>query len=198
MGSGHPVQGRLWRWLRGGNRRLIRGSDRIEVMFRWVVLLGFLAAVPFGVVVGTVIQKEQAALAAEQVRERQTVPAVVLADTVVPENAWSVPARVAWQGDNKAWHVAVVAVDAHARRGLAAGTEVRIWVTSAGGLSQPPQDPSTRRGYAIWGGMLAGLAVPMTAGFILWVVHASLDVHRLRQWETDWRAVEPLWNSNSG
>ena len=200
MSTAHRDGGRLRRWLGIGTGRLTRGSDRIEIVFRWVVLLGFLVAVPFGAVVGSVIQKNQTAVAAEQVRERHTVRAVVLDDTDVPANAWMVSAPIAWTGDDSTRHTAAatVPVNSQARTVLAAGTTVTIWVTAAGQLSTPPLDPSIARGYAVWGGIVAAMGAPVAAGCLLWLVHALLDVHRFRRWEAGWQAVEPLWNSRSG
>ena len=180
------------RWLRIGRGSLKRGTDRVEMAFRAAVLVAFLAAVPVGLVVGSAMQRQQVAVAAQQARERHPVQAVILADPALPSDttADTAPAAVSWSDHGKE-RTATTDVPVTAR----AGTAVTLWVSSDGRVTTPPLDPGTALGPAIWVGALAGLGVPFVAWCALGLACGILAVRRSRQWEADWQAVEPLWTS---
>jgi hypothetical protein len=179
------------RWLLVGVGPLARGSDRIEMAVRWLVVVGFLGAAPCGLVVGTAVQGQQSAVAAQQAQERRTVQAVVLAepDLMGGTEAPSARAAVSWRAADGRQRTATTDVPLTAH----VGTAVTVWVAPGGGLTDPPLDPGTVRLEAVWSGIATGAAVPLAAACLLWLVRALLDVHRLRRWTADWRSVAPLW-----
>jgi len=185
---------RMVRWVLGGPGPLKRGSDRLETGFRVFLMLAVLAAAPVGVVVGGAVEHHDAALAAQQDRERHPVQAAVLADPPVPDGAEPgslVQAVVGWTPPDGRQRTATVAVPF----GTRAEDRVRVWIGPDERPATPPLTPRDVRGGAVWAGILAGIGLPLVAGLVLVGACAALDVRRARQWQIEWLAVEPVWTS---
>ena len=183
------------RWALIGKGQLKRGTDRIETGFRLFLLVALLAAAPLGFAVGAMVHSRQTVAAAQQLRERHQVHALVLADPQLPTGSESdggvVKTEVAWYPAAGTERTASVPVPLTVR----ADDRVPIWVTADGHVTDPPLDSDTVAGNAVSVGFLTGVSVPLVGWALLGLARVALNVHRSRQWQADWLAVEPLWTS---
>jgi len=175
---------------------LERGSDRLEALSRLVLLFVVLLAVPVGIVVGTRTGASLAARAESEAASLHQVGATLLED---PPTSYQPPGQTArttavWTdlggAERTGWVPAPV--------GSRAGVSVGIWIDDAGDLATPPQSATMVRQEAVVSGIVAAVGTAIAGvGFHL-VVLGALARHRVRCWEADWAAVEPLWAGRSG
>jgi len=187
---------RSLRWFTLGSGPLKRGSDRLQVVGRFVVVLALLAAPPLAVAATTVTTGQLEAQAAAEAVERSRVDAVLLEDA--PDAADSghggqapakVPARAVWPVPGGAERQGVVLVRPH----TAAGTAVPVWVDRDGNVTSAPLDRSRTDSAAMTIGAVVLLGVPLATWTLYAVLCAALDAHRQRRWAQGWAAVEPDW-----
>jgi hypothetical protein len=189
---------RSLRWFTLGSGPLKRGSDRLQVAGRLVVVLALLAAPSLAVAATTVTTAQLEARAEAEAAERSRVDAVLLEDA--PEAADSgygdrepvkVPARAVWPVPGGAERQGVVLVRPH----TAAGTAVPVWVNRAGNVTSAPLDRSRTDRSAMTVGAVVLLGVPLATWTLYAFLRAALDAHRGRRWAQGWAAVEPEWVS---
>ena len=189
---------RSLRWFTLGSGPLKRGSDRLQVAGRLVVVLALLAASPLAVAATTVTTARFEARAEAGAAERSRVDAVLLEDA--PEAAGSgygdqepvnVPARAVWPVPGGAERQGVVLVRPH----TAAGTAVPVWVNRDGNVTSAPLDRSRTDSSAMTVGAVVLLGVPLVTWTLYALLCAALDAHRERRWAQGWAAVEPEWVS---
>jgi hypothetical protein len=190
-----------WRWLRGlwpDRNPLRRTSDRVEAAIVATALIMFLVGAPLV----ALFAGHWAAAAAHRVqRDQQTswhqVTAVLLAsasptvdigygavDTSEVRARWTAPDGTARTGD--------VPAPAAAQK----GSTVRIWVDQSGAVTGPPLRPAQATGQAV----LATVVAPFVLGTVLICATSLalqvLDRRRLADWDADWQATGPRWNSH--
>ena len=191
---------RSLRWFTLGSGPLKRGSDRLQVAGRLVVVLALLAAPPLAVAATTVTTAQLEARAEAEAAERSRVDAVLLEDAPAPEAAGSgygdrepvkVPARAVWPVPGGAERQGVVLARPH----TAAGTAVPVWVNRAGNVTSAPLDRSRTDSSAMMIGAVVLLGVPLATWMLYAFLRAALDAHRGRRWAQGWAAVEPEWVS---
>jgi hypothetical protein len=191
---------RSLRWFTLGSGPLKRGSDRLQVAGRVVVVLALLVAPPLAVAATTVTTARLEALAAEEAAERTHVDAVLLEDA--PEVAQAagagyggeervaVPARAVWPVPGGTERQGAVLV----RPGTAAGTTVPVWVhRDDGHVTRAPMERSRVDSSAMTIGALFFLGIPLVTWTVYALLCAALDAHRERRWAQGWAAVEPDW-----
>ena len=187
---------RSLRWFTLGSGPLKRGSDRLQVAGRLVVVLALLAASPLAVAATTVTTARFEARAEAGAAERSRVDAVLLEDA--PEAAGSgygdqepvnVPARAVWPVPGGAERQGVVLVRHH----TAAGTAVPVWVNRDGNVTSAPLDRSRADSSAMTIGAVILLGVPLVTWTLYALLCTALDAHRQRRWAQGWAAVEPEW-----
>jgi hypothetical protein len=183
-----------------GSGPLKRGSDRVQLLGRLLVVLAFLLAPPLAVGTATSTTAHLQTVAAAQAAERSTLVAVLLEDVpattaqgagygdgmsgrVAARAAWSLPGGVSRRG--------LVLADP----GTAAGTPVTVWVDRSGELTRPPLDPAGIPTTAVAVGSLPLVGLPLTTWLLYALLSAALDGHRERRWAQSWAEVEPRWNS---
>jgi len=185
------------RWLGLDRNPLRRGTDRVEAALRLVLVILLVVAVPIAAVVAgrqadhLALRHAQAQRAADRL-----VTAVLLKDapsagTPDPytsiQTAW-VPAR--WQLAGHPARTSVVLALAGAHK----GSTVQIWTDASGAVTDPPlnhRDITGQVCVAVMATCLGSLLALLAAGVLArWV----LDRRRLRAWEAEWRASEPLWS----
>lgn len=187
-----PVR-RTLRRLGVGSGPLTRGSDRVEVASRVLSVLVLILALPTALTVGAFISADTGVQAQDQAATRHRQVAVLLADaadadrgdigtlTVATPGTWRAPDGTAHEGMVRAPH------------GAASGDHVTIWVDEAGDQTERPLETVD----VVTGGLLAGvftflgIAGLTAAGHV--GVRRALEGHRARQWEREWRSVEPQW-----
>ncbi|MBB3084498.1 Rv1733c family protein [Geodermatophilus sabuli] len=182
-----------------GSGPLKRGSDRLQVAGRLVVVLALLVAPPLAVAATAATTSRLEALAAAGAAERSRVDAVLLEDA--PEAGASgygeqepvtVPARAVWPVPGGTEREGIVLVSPH----TAAGTAVPVWVDRDDGhVTSPPMDRSRIDGSAMGVGAVFLLGVPLATWTLYVVLCAALDAHRQRRWAQGWAAVEPEWGT---
>ncbi|MBB3084431.1 Rv1733c family protein [Geodermatophilus sabuli] len=182
---------RAVRWFTLGAGPLKRGSDRVELLWRVVLLAVVLLALPTALTVGTVIHTDLRAEAAEQAATTTHTSAVLLDDVPSPlagqHGALLAPAR--WTGDDGLPHEGRVQVSAGAR----AGDEVPVWLDASGAPTRAPLEPAAAARIAVASGfgvlLVTGAAVAATHLVVL----GLLARHRDRRWTRGWADVEPVW-----
>jgi hypothetical protein len=185
-----------------GSGPLKRGSDRLQVAGRLLVVLSLLAAVPLACFVAGMTRSRLEATAAAQAAERHETRAVVTQERPVgPAQAGDssassivVRAEVRWHGPRDTVKQATLIVPA----ATGIGGTVPVWTDRSGNLTIAPADRTTI-GY---NAMVAGLAIAVGIPLTVWALHCALclalDAHRARRWAEDWARVEREWRAHSG
>lgn len=182
----------LARRLLVGTGPLKRVSDRIEMVFRLLLMAAVMAAAPVGILQATTIYDDEAEVSPQEARDHQAVRAVVVAD---PPAADALPAEalvtvpVAFTAPDGTPVRAAVPVWATTR----AQDRITVWVSVHGRLTGPPEERPRSVARAVWEGTLIGLTLPVAAWTLLGWAHVVLEARRLRQWRAEWVTVEPLW-----
>jgi hypothetical protein len=182
---------RLFRRFTLGSGPLKRGSDRIQVGARALLLALLLAAVAVSLAVATAAATQTRDLADDQAASRHPVTATLLHDAVPPDGAGSVASVVAtWSAPSGGGREGVV----HVRTAAEAGTTVTVWVDEDGAITARPLGDADVVARAVGYGVptLIGCSVLATLGYL--GVCALLDRGRMRRWATDWAVVEPVWS----
>ena len=184
---------RLWRRFTLGWIPLKGGSDRLECLFRVLVLLALLVAGPAGLAVGTASHLRLAAQAEEQAQSRYRATAVLLeaapAQPVSPAIPWAL-------GVAAEWTTAAGTVrqgDIAAPVGADAGDPVTIWVDGDGDAVRAPLPRKAVVTEAVTTGGFTWLAVSGLAVAAYALLRWALDRYRLRRWAAGWAVVEPVW-----
>ncbi|MGY1592483.1 hypothetical protein ACI789_12145 [Geodermatophilus sp. SYSU D00965] len=194
-----PTDGALrrsLRWFTLGSGPLKRGSDRVQVAGRLVVVLSLLVAPPLAVAATAATTRQLEALAAEEAAERSHVDAVLLEDAPAEAGAGhgdeervTVPARAVWPVPGGAERQGIVLV----HPGTAAGTTVPVWVHRDGHITRAPLDRNRIDGSALTTGVGLFLGIPLVTWVLYALLCAALDAQRDRRWARGWAAVEPEW-----
>jgi hypothetical protein len=184
---------RVLRRISLGTGPLKRGSDRVEFASRLLCAVVLLLACPVALTVGVVTGADAAQVAQQQASARHQQVAVLLevapgigrTETGTP----SVRVRATWSAPDGGRRIGVV----WALRTAPAGARVRIWVDTHGELTDRPLDTAGVVTTGLLGGLLTflGLAAIALAGHL--AACRALWHQRTRQWEREWRYVEPLW-----
>jgi hypothetical protein len=194
-----PIRRALRRFTLGSGP-LQRGSDRVQAIARFVVVLSFLVAPPLATAAMTATSTHLQAIADHDAAERTATRAVLLEDAPAPVLAsrssvayaavpvrvravWSVPGGVTREG--------TVLV----RPGTPVGTALPAWVDRDGDLTRPPLDRTGIPSSAAAMGALWLVGVPLMTWTLYAVLCSILNAHRERRWAQDWAAVEPDWHS---
>ncbi|MGP7998182.1 MAG: hypothetical protein ACLPKI_12765 [Streptosporangiaceae bacterium] len=189
------------RWLREvwpDHNPLRRTSDRAEAAILAAALIVFLACAPLV----TMLAWHWADAAALRVQHGQQsswhqVSAVLLADArpgvdIGYGGVIGADVRARWTAPDGKIRTGDVATPASAL----AGSTVRIWVNESGTLTGPPLRDVQATGQA----MLAAVVAPFALGVALIctvsLARQALDRHRLAEWDADWQATGPRWNSH--
>lgn len=186
---------RLVRWVVVGTGPLKRGTDRVEMLTRLLVVAAVLCAAPAALLVGASVHGSLLAAARGQAAQRHEVTAVVLTeppsavDATASDYSALVDLPVRWLTASGEARVATVPVPDTAH----AGDKVPVWLTLTGKPTGAPESTEVVASDSVSIGVAVLLSVPLLA----WGVHAAtrllLDVRRARQWQAGWRAVEPVW-----
>jgi hypothetical protein len=185
--------GRLFRRFMLGSGPLKRGSDRVQVAARLLLLTLLLLAAPIAMAVATVTGSQTRSLANSQAADRRQVDATLVADAPPAGDGDHAGAETAvpvvWTAPSGTQREGIANVRAQAK----SGDTVTIWVDGAGNVAVRPLDTAAVVARAIAFGVATflGLSTLATAGYI--GVRRLLDRNRLRRWAADWAAVEPVW-----
>ncbi|HTT53699.1 MAG TPA: hypothetical protein VMH35_20075 [Streptosporangiaceae bacterium] len=188
-------------WLRElwpDHNPLRRRSDRVEAAIVAAALIVFLACAPLV----SVLAWHWADAAALRVRHGQQsswhqVSAVLLADArpVVDIGYGGVTGadvRARWTAPDGKIRTGEVAAPASAQ----AGSTVRIWVNESGTATGPPLRSEQATGQAMMAAVVAPFALGAALICIVSLARQVLDRRRLAEWDADWQATGPRWNSH--
>ncbi|MFC5139874.1 hypothetical protein ACFPK1_16660 [Actinomycetospora rhizophila] len=168
---------------------LRRGSDRAEVVARWVLLIIGLFLVPVALTAGSEVTARLAPQVASQQAERHEVSAEVLA---APEPQPSTRPDVAsedyraplrWTAADGTARVAVVRVPAAA----GPGDTRTLWVDRADRPVSAPMNPSAPAAHGMLVTLFLILADLVLSLLLLVGLRWILDRARLRAWDAAWR-----------
>ncbi|HET6693614.1 MAG TPA: hypothetical protein VFG97_04880 [Pedococcus sp.] len=191
---------RLRRAFTLGSGPLRRGSDRIQVFGRVVVVLSFFLAPLLAVAVVDSTTTRLEAVAATEAAERTLTTAVLLEDAPRPPRSAgdfgdsslpTVTARAMWSGPGGTTREGLVRVEPR----TPVGTAVPVWVDREGNLAHAPLDRTDIAGTGAAMGAAVLVAVPVAAWGLYVLLCLVLDRARSRRWEHDWAAVAPEWKS---
>ena len=185
---------RRWRRFTLGSGPLKRGSDRLELLLRVLLLVTLLGAGPAGLAAGTATHLRLATEAAEQAESRHRTTAVLLeAAPLQPTGPPSIPWASGVAGE---WITAAGTVRQGriaAPVGADAGTPVDIWIDGTGNAVRAPLPREAITTEAATTGAFTTLAISGVAVIVHLLLRWALDRHRLRRWAAGWAAVEPVW-----
>jgi hypothetical protein len=188
-------------WLHGlwpDHNPLRRTSDRIEAAIVASALIVFLIGAPLAALAaGHWAGAAALRLQRDQHASWHQVSAVLLANASPTVNIGY------GAGDTSEVHARWTAPDGTVRTGnvpapvgAPKGSTVRIWVDQSGAVTGPPLRPEQATGQAV----LATVVAPFVLGTVLiCAVSLSLQVldwRRLADWDADWQATGPRWNSH--
>ncbi|PNE40504.1 hypothetical protein [Streptomyces noursei] len=174
-----------------------RTSDRLQFGVDALLALVLLLALPSAAIAaGTAAYAWRLHNARTEAAERRLVTAHLTADTSdrgeqtppSPLGPFTAPAR--WTGPDGRPHTTAIQAKAEDRK----GTPVRIWVDRQDKVaSAPPSHASALATGWLVGSLAGGLCVGTGYG-ARWAAALLLDRLRYRQWEAEWRRVEPRWS----
>ncbi|MCZ2839146.1 Rv1733c family protein [Modestobacter sp. VKM Ac-2985] len=172
---------------------LVRPSDRIESASRFLAAVVLLLALPVALAVGTAFGAETAARAREQAAVLHQQEARLLEDaprTASRSEVLTVPLPATWAAPDGTAREGVVLAPRDAR----AGDVVGIWTDRDGLQAHAPLGATDVGTVAAITGLFTLLGVALTAvgGHLL--VCRSLWRRSAREWEEEWRTVEPRWS----
>ncbi|ETK32735.1 Rv1733c family protein [Microbispora sp. ATCC PTA-5024] len=187
---------RLARWLGLDRNPLRRRCDRVEAAVRLSAVLGVLAAVVLGIMLGL---REYGLGLKEEARQAQTrhpVNATLVEDVTTPRlsaaGAAVGHAQARWTAPDGT--VRAGTIDASPSKH--AGDVVAIWTDPHGTVTPRPQDRET----TVVAALTVGTGVPLAASaFLAMVVLSTRAVNQRRArrvWEAQWTVVEPMWRIN--
>ncbi|MEK2478207.1 hypothetical protein [Streptomyces noursei] len=169
-------------------------SDRlqfdVDALPALVLLLGLPSA---AIAAGTAADAWRLHNARAEAAERHLVSAHLTADTS-DRGEWTPPSTLGpftapahWTGPDGRPHTAVIQTKAEDRK----GTPVRIWVDrqDKAASAHPSRASALATGWLV-GSLAGGLCVGTGYG-ARWAAALLLDRVRYRQWEAEWRRVEP-------
>jgi hypothetical protein len=199
-----PKDSRLRRSLRRftlGSGSLKRGSDRVQVAGRVLVVLSVLLAPLVAVAAAGALTTHLQAVAAAEAADRSRTRAVLLENAPATTNLSvgdypdtsiaTVPVRAVWPLSRGGSREGLVLV----RPRSPAGTAVPVWVGGDGNLTPAPLDRADIPISAVAVGALPLIGLPVTTWLLYALFLLALDRYRGRRWERDWAAVEPVWTS---
>jgi hypothetical protein len=204
MGTGQQTirvtrLGRLVRGRRPDHNPLRRTSDRVETAVLAVIVIAFLAAAPFvaRAVGGWAQTRAHEAQRTEQASWHQ-VPALVLKVTAGVQGggayaALESEAQARWTAPNGK----VITGEIPIAPGTAAGTTVRLWITSDGQLTEPPLQDSQVAGDAVLAGTVSVIVLATLLSITGLVARRTLDKRRMAAWDAEWRATGPRWTTRA-
>ncbi len=174
-----------------GPNKLRRPFDRIEGVVLVLLSAAFLAAVAAAPVIGARIYQWQRATAA------RLHPAMAVLSRNGPDDSGSAgggQAAARWRApDGQQRSGLLTMVTAPGIWDAAAGTRIRVWLTSSGEPATPPPSPAA----LLVSSAVITVTMACVAGGALflcyWPCRLVLDRRRLAAWESAWTLAGPRW-----
>lgn len=187
---------RCARWLGFDRNPLRRAADRAEVAIRLIVLVLLVAAIPVAAIAAgrwtdrAALRQARAQAAADHSVRAVLLQRVPSAGTPGPYSS----IQMSWvPGRWKAPDGAVRTGEVLAQVGAPEGSSVPVWVSESGSITDPPPGHNLIVGEVF-------IVVTLTCLGSLFVLMGAealalraLDRRRLSAWDTEWRAIGPLW-----
>jgi hypothetical protein len=183
---------RLFRRFVLGSGPLKRGTDRLQLAARILLVVTMITAIPIALAVVTASYSQGKAVAATQAAERHRVTATLLADAAASRDATNpeaATATVTWTLPSGAAQEDVLNVP----RGAKVGSTVHIWIDGAGDVTRRPATSADAAAQAFGLGLLTLIALWLAETTTFLLVRKLQDRARLRRWAADWAVVEPVW-----
>jgi len=190
---------RCARWLGLDRNPLRRTVDRVETGIRLTALALVLVAVPAGAFVAgrtadhVFLHQAQAQQSADhQVTAvlTQDAPATGTVDPYASvQTAW---AAARWTAPDGTAHSGQVLVPA----GAAKGTAARIWINAEGAITDPPAGHKDIMAEVAVTVMVVGILLLLLVLGAEALAVRGLNRRRFRDWDAEWRAIEPRWTGH--
>ncbi|MBF9067028.1 Rv1733c family protein [Streptacidiphilus fuscans] len=179
----------LARGLPGRPSVLRRRTDTWRSVLLELRILGVLAALAVGALVGMSVYQQGRAHALEQARNLRPVQARIVSRPSPTGDGGDV-AQVTWTASDGTVQQAVTGVPA----ADGVGDHVGIWLDASGQPVAAPTSVVNIAGTAVLVGLLvtvgAGVVVESAGALARW----HLDRRDEETWETEWQVVEPVWS----
>ncbi|WP_432845001.1 Rv1733c family protein [Amycolatopsis sp. CA-161197] len=193
-GTMDTLANRLMRWwhaIAPGRDSVARPSDRFQAALLALCVLTALAAVPFAAAAGSRLYESQAAQSAEQLPDRYSVTATLLADGPELTTSGRSGAVGSPKPTDATWELAdgsrrVGRVDAN--EGTHRGDTFPIWVDRSGTPVDPPLTPAAAVVNAAAGATGLWLAACLALATLYGSVAFVLNRRRGAQWQREWLA----------
>lgn len=172
---------------------LLRRTDRQRGLLRVLLVLGLVAAVALAALVGALSYRSERQAALRDAAGLRQVQAVELSDAVpsAPGTSPGYTAQVRWTDPTGAGTArqAVATVPATGT----VGSRVPLWVNAADQIRSAPVSAGVSAADSVFFGSVT-LVVLVPSAVIAWyLVDGRLDRLDQRNWEREWRQVEPEW-----
>jgi hypothetical protein len=175
-----------------------RGTDRVEDLVAWALLVAALLTIHFGCGLGFRVHDQVAEQAQAQARERTPATATLLADAPTIGSAYATEASVGavatWLDRWGTPRTGIVT----APQGLEAGETVPIWIDGSG--APVPRPTSAGDALAV-GALTAAVVIGACLCLLvfLWVILRRVTLaYNCAGWEREWREVAPIWSPGEG
>src|SRR4051794_2776290 len=159
MAEPKGIGSRLFRRFVLGSGPLKRGSDRLQVLARVLLVTAVVGAVPVALAVVTATFSRAQAVAAAEAADRHHVRATLVTDAAAQDAAAPESATVSWTAPSGRPHGDVLAVP----RGATAGSTVRIWIDGQGDLTTRPATHGDVAAEAVDVGLATFTAISLVA-----------------------------------
>ncbi|MGX1543182.1 Rv1733c family protein [Streptomyces adustus] len=188
----------LWRLRRNPLRR------RADLVQAWIALGLFLAvtaATPAAMfLVGDAAYRHHRQTARDEAAVRQHTPAVLLHDVPRHPEPGSPEAKITRYPGTVRFtdphgHSRTATTDVEPA--LRAGSEVRVWVSDEGKITEPPLSTEQIRNRTMGAAMVAALTVPVIGVAVYGWAARRLERRNLAGWDIAWARTAPRWTTST-
>lgn len=195
---GPPPRSVMWRWRRNS---LKRGTDVVQAWAGLAVLLAVLVVAPVAaVLVGEAALRHYEEAARHQRLTRHETTATLVRDAPRhpepgsdEENKTRYPVEVRFTGREGRTRT----TRAEVPPGLTADSEIRIWVTRDGEVTEPPLTREQIRSRGMGWALLAAMGVALIGAAAHAVTALALYRRNLAAWEAAWAETGPRWTRST-
>lgn len=191
MSESPSVSVRLWRVRPWNPNRLMRVSDRFEVVVRGLAVLAAAVAVPLSGAIGTVSYTGAVARIEAQDAGKEHVDATLTAEVqrIPAADRYGVhqdrfTAAASWNHEGRTM---TATIDVPGMQ--SPGTTVPLWIGADGNPTTAPARPGAAAAEGIGTGLAVLVESWCATAASVWITGTVLDARRNSRWEREWRLL---------